>query len=79
MEQRCAHAEFCGDTQHSFQAHLLRIRDEAFTLLIFVNYATCWSAKQLKKNGKPPLLVVLCLSHISSMHFVKASSEGGFC
>ena len=38
-------AAYCGDNQHNFQEHVLTISDEAFLLLVLVNYVACWTAE----------------------------------
>ena len=44
-------AAYCGDNQQNFQDHVLTISDEAFLLLVLVNYAARWSAEvQLERK-----------------------------
>ena len=45
-------AAYCGDSnQQNFQDYVLTISDEAFLLLVLVNYAARWSAEvQLEKQ-----------------------------
>jgi hypothetical protein len=43
-------AEYCGNNEHNLQEHVLTISDEAFLLLILVDYAPCWSAEVQLEN-----------------------------
>jgi hypothetical protein len=34
-------AEYCGNNEQNFQEHVLTISDEAFLLIVLVDYAAC--------------------------------------
>ena len=38
-------AKYCGDNQDNFQEYVLTVSDEAFMLLVLVNYAARWAAE----------------------------------
>lgn len=43
--------KYCGDNQDNFQEYVLTISDEAFMLLVLVNYAARWAAElQMEKK-----------------------------
>ena len=43
-------AEYCGDNQDNLQEYILTISDEAFMLLVLVNYAARWAAELQMEN-----------------------------
>ena len=52
-------AKYCGDNQYNFQEHVLTISDEAFLLLVLVNYAARWTAElQLQTKVVRPTPVI---------------------
>jgi hypothetical protein len=43
-------AKYCGDNQDNLQEYVLTISDEAFMLLVLVNYAARWAAELQMEN-----------------------------
>jgi hypothetical protein len=43
-------AKYCGDNQDNLQEYVLTISDEAFMLLVLVNYAVHWAAELQLEN-----------------------------
>jgi hypothetical protein len=37
--------QYCGDNLHNFQTYVLSISDEAFLLLVLINYSATWMAE----------------------------------
>ena len=57
-------AKYCGDNQDNLQEYVLTISDEAFMLLVLVNYAARWAAELQMENTMVShfLLLATCCS-----------------
>jgi hypothetical protein len=51
--------QYCGDNLHNFQTYVLSISDEAFLLLMLINYSATWMAEIEDEQRKVCCLIVL--------------------
>ena len=51
--------QFCGSDQVAFHKQILTISDEAFLLLVLINYAARWKAEISLENKKVSIVAVL--------------------
>ena len=44
--------QFCGDNNDNFQAYVLSVSDEAFMLLVLINYGPTWFSEIMLERHK---------------------------
>ena len=54
-----------GDNAPNFHEYILSISDEAFLLLVLINYSATWMAEIEEEHRKVRLVLILCVSWYS--------------
>jgi hypothetical protein len=53
--------QYCGDNASNFHEYILSISDEAFLLLVLLNYSATWMAEIEEEHRKVRLELILCV------------------
>jgi hypothetical protein len=53
--------QYCGDNASNFHEYILSISDEAFLLLVLINYSATWMAEIEEEHRKVRLVLIVCV------------------